>query len=450
MFITKKHLPRRAVLRGIGVSLALPFLESMVPPLMSFSEKRAPARTRFVAIEMVHGAAGSTAIGRAKNYWSPATEGSDFQISQTLKSLEPFREYLTIVSNTELQNAMALAPGEDGPMADHARSSSVFLTGAHPKMTAGSDFQAGSSIDQIYAQHVGQETAIPSLQLCIENVGGLTGACSLDYSCAYTNTISWASPTKPLPMQSDPRAVFERIVGRTKSKSGSILDTILEQATGLRNQLGNGDRLRMDEYLEDVRDVEQRIQKVEKENASGTTGALPGFPISIPQSFEDHVKLMFDLQLLAFAGDVTRVVSFKMSIDRSNRIYPESGITTPFHTLSHHREDPEKIEQFAELNQYHVSLVARFLVRLRDTREGDGNLLDQSVVLYGSPMGDSHVHGHKFLPVFLVGKANGELRGNTHRKCADGTSLSNVLLTLLHKLGVPLDRIGDSTGEVSI
>lgn len=458
MFITKNHLSRRTFLQGLGVSLSLPLLDSMVPALTPLSKTAASPKSRFAAIEMVHGAAGSTPLGRSRNYWSPAGEGPDFEFTTTLKSLEPLRKYMTIVSNTELHNAMSLVPDEDGPMADHARSSAVFLTAAHPKRTEAADIRSGPSIDQIYAQQVGHETPLASIQLCIEN-NSLADGCGHGYSCAYTNTISWASPSTPLPMEVAPRAIFDRMfapsaVDKTspprQARNGSILDAVSNAAAQLKRQLGKGDRTRMSEYLDAVREVEQRIQKIENDNSNGRPRTLPQAPTSVPDSFEDHVKLMFDLQLLAFMGDITRVASFKMGVDRSLRVYPESGVTTPFHVLSHHRETPEKIEEFAKLNQYHVSRVAYFLERLRSTADGDGNLLDHSVVLYGSPMGDSHVHEHRFLPLFLAGRASGTLRGNLHLRCPEDTPMANVLLAVMHKLGVDLDRIGDSTGDVAI
>jgi hypothetical protein len=453
MFITKSHLSRRTVLRGLGVSLGLPFLDSMVPAQTRLHRTAAIPKPRFVAIEMVHGAAGSTTIGRANNYWSPAQEGRNFAFTETLKPLEPLRDYITVVSNTELHNAMSLVPDEDGPMADHARSSAVFLTAAHPKRTENEDIRSGPSIDQIYAQHVGRETRLPSMQLCIEN-NSVSGGCGYGYSCAYTHTISWSSPTTPLPMEQSPRRVFQRMFGAEEqgssvARTGSILDALPDAVVRLKQRLGITDRSRLAEYLDDVRALEKRIQKVENQNATGQR-ALVDAPLSVPDSFDAHLDLMFDLQRLALQCDITRVVSFKMGMDRSQRVYPESGITTPFHTLSHHRESPEKIEEFARLNQYHVGKVAAFLDDLRNTHDGDGNLLDHSVVLYGSPMGDSHVHEHRFLPLFLAGKANGAFHGNSHVLCPVDTPMANVLLTVTRKLGVDIDRIGDSTGEVAL
>jgi hypothetical protein len=458
MYISKIHISRRAVLRGVGASIALPFLDAMLPALTPLSRIPAGPKPRFVAIEMVHGAAGSTALGRAKNYWSPAAAGANFEFTPTLKPLEPLRTYLTVISNTELHNAMSLAADEDGPMADHARSSAVFLTAAHPRRTEGDDIRSGPSIDQIYSQHAAADTPIPSLQLSIEN-SSMAGGCGHGYSCAYTNTISWASPAKPLAMEASPRIVFERLFGFPSARSvpkaerpanRSILDTVPGVVARLKSRLGAMDRNRVNDYLESIREVERRIHNIEETNAAGPDRKLLGAPASVPDSFDEHAKLMFDMQVLAFSADITRVCTFKMGIDRSQRVYPESGVTAPFHSLSHHHEDPEQIEEFAKLNRYHVSKVAEFLQHLRDTPEADGNLLDHSLVLYGSPMGDSHVHEHKFLPLFLAGRANGMFRGNLHVRCQPETPMANVLLTVLHKLGVDIDRVGDSTGEVAL
>jgi len=455
MFITKKHISRRTILRGLGATIALPLLDSMVPALTPWAKTAATPKTRFVAIEMVHGAAGSTAIGRSKNYWSPAKDGTDFEFTQTLKSLEPLRKYVTVVSNTDLHNAMSLTPDEDGPMADHARSSAVFLTAAHPRRVADADIQSGPSIDQLYARSIANEVRIPSLQLCIED-NSMTGVCGNGYSCAYTHSISWASPTEPLPMERSPRAIFDRLfangtAGSPRARAAedaSILDSVSPSTTELKGRLDRVDRRRLDEYLDEIRDVEKRIHRIEKNKANASADALATAPLSVPDSFEEHVGLMCDLTSLAFAADITRVCSLKLGVDRSQRVYPGSGVDTPFHALSHHREDPEQIEKYAKLNAYHVSRVAPFLKRLQATADGEGNLLDHSVVLYGSPMGDSHVHAHSFLPLLLVGNANGRIKGNSHVKCPEGTPMANVLLTLGHKLGVDMDRLGDSTGEI--
>ena len=457
MYITKKHLSRRTILRGMGVSMALPLLDSMVPAQTPIRKTAAAPASRLACIEMVHGAAGSSADGIVKHYWSPTKEGRDFEFTPTLKSLEPFRDYLTVISDTDLNNARALALPEEG--ADHTRSSSVFLTAAHPKQTEGSDISCGPSLDQIYAAARGQDTPLPSIQLAIEDVGSLNGACGYGYSCVYANTISWSSPSQPLPMEIDPRVAFERLFGdggtaqervARRAADRSVLDAITQEVAHLKKGLDPGDTRRLDNYLDDVREIERRIQKIEKYNASGEARALPQAPIGVPDSFDEHVRLMFDLQVLAFMANITRVSAFKMGRDVSSRVYPESGVKTPFHALSHHGESPEKVAEFARLNSYHVGKVPYFLEKLKNTPDGDGNLLDHSVVLYGSPMGDSNVHEHKRLPLFLAGHANGQLKGNLHLRCAQGTPMANVLLTLLHRLDVNQDRIGDSTGEVAI
>jgi Protein of unknown function (DUF1552) len=456
MFITKKHLSRRTILRGMGAAVALPLLDSMVPAQTPLSQTAAAARTRLACIEMVHGAAGSTVEGANKHYWSPEKTGSDFEFTQTLKPLEPFREYITIISDTDLLPAGAWAPKEEG--ADHFRSSSAYLTAAHPKMTEGADIECAVSIDQIYAQKFGQDTPLPSIQLCIESVDG-SGACDYGYACVYADTISWASSTSPLPMTVDPRMAFETLFGdgatpeerSARSKvNGSILDHLIGRVAQLQKGLGPGDRTRLNDYLDDVREIERRIQKIEKYNSSGEARQLPAAPIGVPDSFEEHVKLMFDMQVLAFMTETTRVSAFKMSRDVCQRVYPESGVKTPFHSCSHHGESPSRILEFAKLNLYHVGLLPYFLEKLKNTPDGEGSLLDHSLVLYGSPLGDSNAHNHKRVPIFLAGHANGQLRGNLHVRCDDSTPMANILLTIMHKLGVQMDRIGDSTGEVAI
>jgi len=456
MFITKKHLSRRTVLRGMGVTVALPLLDSMVPAQTPVSKTAASPKTRLACIEMVHGAAGSTGEGSEKHYWSPEKEGRDFAFSQSLEPLEPFREYITIVSDTDLHPATAWSAAEEG--ADHFRSSAVYLTAAHPKMTEGSDYYVGTSIDQLYAQQRGQDTPLPSMQLCIEYVDA-SGACDYHYACVYADTISWGSPTSPLPMTLDPRMAFENLFGdgRTPDErfarqkvNRSILDWISRDVARLQKNLGPSDRHRLSTYLDNVREIERRIERIEKYNASGETRALPSAPLGVPDSYEEHVKLMFDLQVLAFMTETTRVSAFKMSRDVSTRVFPESGVKLPFHPCSHHGENPAKIAEFAKLNRYHVSLVPYFLDKLKNTPDGDGNLLDHSMILYGSPMGDSNVHNHKRVPVFLAGHASGQLKGNLHVRCADSTPMANILLTMLHKLGVNVETFGDSTGEIAI
>jgi Protein of unknown function (DUF1552) len=456
MFVAKKHISRRTVLRGMGVTLALPLLDSMVPAQTPLRRTAAFPRIRLACIEMVHGAAGSTDEGSRQHLWSPETEGSTFDFSYSLEPLAPFREYITIVSGTDARQAEAFMPAEVG--GDHFRSSAVFLTAAHPKLTGGADVFGGVSVDQLYAQHAAPDTPLPSIQLGID-LPYLTNSCAFAYNCIYMDAVSWASPTHPLPPVVNPRTAFENLLGNQGSATdraclrragASILDGIGPESTRLQNTLGPGDRRRLSQYLEEVRGIERRIQAIEEHNASGEKRDLFAAPIGVPDSWEDHVKLMFDLQALAFAAEITRVSTFKMSHDVSNRIFPESGVRAAFHTLSHHDELPSKIAEFAKLNRYHVGVVPYFLEKLKNTPDGDGSLLDHALVLYGSPMGDSQTHNHRRVPLFLAGRACGQVKGNLHRICQAGTPQANALLTIAHKLGVPIESIGDSTGEIAI
>ena len=456
MFLTKKHLSRRTVLQGMGATIALPFLESMLPAQTPLAKTAAASPTRLACIEMVHGAAGSTVEGAEKHYWSPAKAGSDFEMGESLKPLEPLRDYITIISHTDLKPATANTPAEVG--ADHFRSSATFLTAAHSKMTEGADIYQGTSIDQMYAQKFGQDTPLPSIQLSIESTDG-AGACDYGYSCVYSDTICWASPTSPLPMTRDPRQAFESLFGdganssqravRLKEKR-SILDQVTRDVDRLRKELPSSDRNRLASYLEDLREIERRIQRIEAYNSGGGARELPTAPIGVPDSFEEHAQLMFDLQVLAFQAGITRVSAFKMSRDVCQRVYPESGVKTSFHSASHHGETGEKLAEYARLNQYHVSKVAYFIDKLKNTPDGDGNLLDHTLMLYGSPMGDSNVHNHIRVPIFLAGHANGKVKGNLHVIADAGTPMANVLLTILHKVGMSDELIGDSTGVFSI
>jgi hypothetical protein len=453
-FLTHKHLDRRTVLKGIGATIALPLLDAMVPAVRASAADR---KLRLVAVEMVHGAAGSTAYGLEKNLWAPAATGSAFDLSPTaLSPLEPWRDYVTIVSNCDVRNAEAFLPPEIG--GDHFRSAAVFLTQSHPHQTQGSDLKAGTSLDQIFAQKFGQETPMPSMQLCVENVDQ-AGGCFYGYSCAYTDSISWATPEEPLPMVRDPRAVFDQLFGigatpearaARRRRDRSILDWVTQSTNQLKNNLGPADRARLSDYLDDVREIERRIQKVEAQNSSGEARALPGAPIGVPDSYDEHVKLMFDMQVVAFASDVTRVVAFKLSRDVSNRVYPETGVKTGFHIASHHQEREDRIQDLAKINKYHVSLVPYFLKKLKETPDGDSNLLENSLLLYGSPMGNSNVHNHKRCPLFLAGHAGGKLKGNLHIKAADGTPMANAMLAALKVLGVDIDTFGDSTKAMDL
>ncbi len=454
MFITKRHIPRRTILKGIGASVALPLLESMLPAMAAAPNPK----LRLVCLEMVHGAAGCTRFGEQKNMWSPAAAGRDFDLTpSSLLPLAPFKDDLTIVSNTDMHPAEAWEPHELG--GDHFRSSAVFLTQTHPKHTQSSDVRAGVSFDQMVAHRFGQDTPLPSIQLAIESVDQ-AGGCMYGYSCVYTDTMSWETPAKPLPMVRDPRMVFDQLFGvggsreeraHRRKTDRSILDWITHRVASLKTNLGPADRQRLDEYFDNVREIERRITRVEQQNATGEARQLPAAPIGVPDNWEEHVKLMFDLQLLAFVGNTTRVSSFKMSRDVNGRVFPPTGVNTGFHNASHHNENEQRIGQFAAINKYHVSVVAYFIDKLKKTQEGDGTLLDQTLVLYGSPMGNSNLHNHKRVPLFLVGRAGGALKGGLHFKAPDGTPSANMFLTLLHRIGLDdLESFGDSTGEIEI
>lgn len=459
-FITGKRMQRRTFLRGMGASVAVPFLDAMVPAgrLRGARAVDEANPTRLVAIELVHGSAGSNEWGATQNLWAPAEVGRNFDLTPSaLLPLDPWREYLTIISNTDVRMAEAFEPHEIG--GDHFRSSAVFLTQQHPKQTESSDVYVGTSLDQIHAQRFGQDTPIPSMQLCIENVDQ-AGGCAYGYSCVYTDSISWSAPTEPLPMIRDPRVAFDLLFGAggtpeeralRRRTSGSILDWITEDMARMRRQLGPADHARLDRYLDNVREIERRIESVEARNRSGDERQLPGAPPGVPDSFTEHVHLMFDLQALAFASDMTRVFSFKTGRDASSRVYPESGTDTPFHPASHHGGREDAILDFATINRYHVSMLPYFLQKLKDIDEGGTDLLEKTMIIFGSPMADGNVHNHRRAPLIVLGKANGRLKGNLHLKAPAGTPMANAMLSLLHELGHDdMDSFGDSTGDFSL
>jgi hypothetical protein len=451
-FLTGTHLSRRTFMRGAGATVALPFLDAMVPAGRAWSGQEI-AKTRLIAMENSHGAAGSNTWGATQNLWSPAQVGRDFDLGPTsMASLEPYREYLTIVSNTDCRMAEAFEPPEVG--GDHFRSTAVFLTQSHPKQTEGSDVYTGTSMDQLFAGRFGQDTPIPSMQLCIENVNQ-AGGCAYGYTCVYTDSVSWASPSEPLPLIRDPRVAFEQLFGagstnlernQRRLADRSILDVIAARVGELKRTLGAADQRRMDQYLEDVREIERRIQMVEARNTSGEVRELPEAPPGVPDSFAEHMRLMFDLQVLAFQSDMTRVFSFKLARDSSGRVFPESGSEKGFHPASHHGDNKEAVLEFAKINKYHVSMLPYLLDKLKASQEGDGTLLDKTMVVYGSPMGDPNVHNHRRCPLITLGHANGKLPGGLHLKAPDGTPMANAMLSMLHTLGLDdLRSFGDST-----
>lgn len=440
VFLTKRHLSRRTLLRGAGAALALPFLESMIPAGAVRAASSAP-RARLACIYVPHGAVMSR--------WTPARVGRDFEFTEILKPLEPFRDFVNVVSGLGLP----LAYGQDASAgANHTRSSAVYLTGAKPGV--GAEAELGVSADQVAARHIGQDVALPSLELCIEG-GSLS--CGAGLSCAYRNTISWQTPTSPLPMENNPQVVFERLFGdgstaeeraSRRAQARSLLDSIMDEAASLQRTLPASDRARLDRYLTDVREVERRIALAGAQ-APGSM-KLPTAPTGIPDDFDAHIKLMFDLQVLAWQADVTRVTTLMFAKEVSNAVYPASGVREPFHNLSHHSNVPENIARLAQLNQYHVRTFAYLLEKLRNTPDGEGTLLDHSLVLYGSGMSNSNQHDHDPLPIVVAGGAAGRMKGGRHIQVAAGTPLSNLLLAMLHKLDVPADSFGDSTGTVDI
>jgi len=457
-FISGKHIPRRTFLRGMGATVALPFLDAMIPAGRLWRGEEIN-KTRLVCIEEVHGTAGCNEWGASQHFYAPEKLGRDFTMSpaSALKPFEPFQDYLTVVSNTDCRMAESFTSPEIG--GDHFRSTAVLLTQAHPKQTQGSDIYVGTSLDQLHAQRYGQDTPLPSMQMCIEPTDQ-AGGCWYNYHCAYTDAMSWASPTQPLPVIRDPRVAFDRLFGAGGSPeerairrrtNRSILDWVAEEVSWLKGEVGSEDRQRIDRFLENVREVERRIELTETRNASGAARELPEAPTGVPDSYSEHMRMMFDIQLLAFEMDLTRVISLKTGRDASSRIFPESGVDKPFHAASHYGNDPETITEYNELCRYRMGTIAPFVEKLKNTVEGDTHLLDKTVILWGSAMGDSNIHQHRRCPLIMLGRGNGVLEGNLHVKAPDGTPMANAMLSLLHGLGHDhMDSFGDSTGELSL
>ncbi|MGV3708689.1 MAG: DUF1552 domain-containing protein [Gemmatimonas sp.] len=453
---TRQPLDRRTFLQGMGAMVALPYLDIMRPVGRgALAAEAAADPTRLLFMEMVHGAAGCSPYGLSEHLWAPAGIGNGFDLSDTsLAPLEPWRKYLTIISNTDVRMAEAYKSEEIG--GDHFRSSAVFLTQAHPTQTEGSDIFVGTSMDQMYAKRYGQTTPIPSMQLCIEPLDR-AGGCAYGYSCMYTDSISWSSPTEPLPMIRDPRVAFEQLFGaggtpreraaRIRS-TGSVLDWITARVGQLQSQLGATDRQRMDQYLQNIREIERRIQHVEARNSTGEERELAGAPTGVPDSFDEHVKLMFDLQVLALQNDMTRVFSFKLGRDASSRVYPDSGVSTGFHPASHHGNNPARVREFAAINRYHVSLLPYLMDKLRTTMDGEKSLLEKTAILYGSPMSDGNTHNHRRAPLLVLSGDHAKFAGNLHLKAPDGTPMANAMLSFMNQLGMDdLKSFGDSSGE---
>jgi hypothetical protein len=441
VYLTRRHLSRRTLLRGAGAALALPLLESMLPAGALRAAPASQPRARLACIYVPHGAVMSK--------WTPATVGTGFEFPEILEPLEPFRTRVNVVSGMTLP----LAYGQDASAgANHTRSSAVYLSGATPG--TGSEAELGVTADQVAAKHIGQDAPLPSLELSIED-GSLS--CGTGLSCAYRNTISWQAAKSPLPMENNPQVVFERLFGdgateaeraARRAEARSLLDSVSAELTSLERSLPAGDRSRLDRYLTDVREVERRIALATQQIPPGLK--LPAAPTGVPEDFDTHIKLMFDLQVLAWEADITRVTTLMFAKEVSNAIYPASGIRDPFHNLSHHSNIPDNIAKLAQLQQYHVRTFGYLLQKLHDTPDGDGSLLDHSMVMYGSGMSNSNQHDHKPLPIILAGGACGKLAGGRHIKATSETPLSNLLLSMLHKLDIPATSFGDSTGTVEI
>jgi hypothetical protein len=436
-FLTQKRLSRRAVLKGVGAAVALPLLESMIPA--GAARAAAPPRIRTGFVYFPHGATMSR--------WTPEKSGRDFELSEILAPLAPYKDAINVIS--DLSHPMAYGAG--GATAHHNRSSAVFLSGA--KAQEGPKAHLATTLDQVIAKALGQDTPLPSLELMIDEPSLSCG----DLSCAYRNTISWQSPVSPLPMENNPQVVFERLFGdggtaaersARRVQAVSLLDAVTTQISTLERTLPGSDRERLDQFLTDVREIERRIQKTAARSTENLD--IPARPAGIPESIEEHIKLMMDLQVLAWAADITRVTTFLLACELSNDVYPASGVRDSFHILSHHSNIEANKARFAVLNRYHVSLYAYLLSKLAQTADGDGTLLDHSLVLYGSGMSDGNQHNHGPLPVVLAGRAGGALTTGRHLRNDEGTTMSNLLLAMLHTLGIEQEKFGDSTGPLSI
>src|SRR5687767_14991507 len=438
MIITRKALPRRTFLRGLGATVALPLLDAMVPSMTALARSAAAPVRRLGFVYMP--------MGCDLSRWTPAGDGRLIELSPTLQALAPVVDQLTVISNLELKNAY---PGT------HATSNAAFLSAATAKWTESTDYHLGTTVDQIAAKQIGNQTLLPSLELSMDLLQTV-GQCDNGYACVYQNNLSWSSPTTPLPAEAHPRIVFERLFGEGGTSTerraalrrrASLLDWVREDITRLQNRLGPEDRTRVGQYLDTVREVERRIQKAEAETADDNLPDLDR-PVGVPASYADHARLMFDLQVLALQADVTRVITFQLARETSNRTYPEIGVPDPHHPLTHHGNDPEKIARMAKINAFHVSLFAYYVEKLKATQDGDATLLDHSLCLYGSGMGNPNIHDHVNLPIVVAGGGAGRVKGARHIKYEEPTPLANLHLTLLERMGVRLDAFADSKGKV--
>jgi len=447
-YITGKHLSRRTMLRGFGTALALPLLDSMLPALKAAKNTAAAPTVRLAFVYVPNGI--------IPGAWTPKEDGKNFEFTRTMKAIEPFREHLNVLSGLAQINGRALGDGAG----DHARAGATWLTGVHPKKTEGAGIHAGVSADQIAAKEFGKSTQLASLEIGLESPT-LAGGCDSGYSCAYSNTISWRSDTTPQPMEINPRVIFERLFGEGDStdpkarmaalkEQGSLLDYITGDIDRMETNLGPRDRGKLSEYLDSIRDVERRIQMAEAQNDKMKVPVIER-PAGVPAEFEEHAKLMMDLQVIAFQADLTRVITFMMGREGSDRSYRNIGISDGHHPLTHHQNDPEKIEKVTQIDTYHVKMLAYYLDKLQSTKDGEGTLLDNSMVLYGSSICDGNAHTHHDLPLVLAGGAGGQIKGGRHIRFPKETPMNNLLLTMLDKARVPVpEKLGDSTGEIKL
>ena len=440
MFLARKSLPRRTILRGMGSAIALPFLDAMLPAFLPSAKAAARPRLRFGVVYVPNGA--------IMQEFTPKMAGAGFEFTPILKPLEPFRDSLVVVTNLTRSH-----PGSQ--VGDHAVSAAGFLTGVWPKRTEAEDVLANTTIDQVVAQQIGQDTPLPSIEVATEDFTGYVGGCSPGFSCAYMNTISWSTPTTPLPMETNPRAVFERIFGEAGAPGGraariarerSILDSVAEESQALKRDLGARDRVRLGDYLDNIREIERRIQQAEAHGLAST--AAPDPPVGVPDSFEEHVTLQFQLLAAAWQADITRVFTFMTSRELSQRTYPQIGVNEQHHSVSHHLNNAEKMAQVVKINVYFVQMYAKFLEKLRSTEDGDGSLLDHSLIIYGAGMGDSNAHASDPLPLVAVGGGAGS--GHRHVVLPARTPVGSLWMNVAAKFGREMDRCGDATEKVDV
>jgi len=439
--VFKKHIPRRTFIRGMGVSLALPLLDSMIPARTLFAQTAAKGTSRIGFVYIPHGA--------IMDKWTPAAEGAGFEFTPILKPLEAFRDRLNVVTGLGHKAADTTAV--------HSLSPTTWLSGVRPKATQGVDAYAGVTADQVAAQAIGQDTVLPSMELATEDHSGLIGSCDRDYGCIYMNTLSWRTPTTPMPMEINPRKVFERMFGQGGSaaermariqEDRSILDAITKEASSLQVKLGPSDRQTMNQYLENIREIERRIQRAEKSQGDADL-QLPSRPAGVPFDFEEHVRLMYDLMVVAYQANITRVITFMVSREVSNRTYPQVNVSDGHHAISHHQNRAEKMEKNVRIQTFNIGMFREFVEKLKNTPDGDGSLLDNIVLLYGSNMSNSNAHDHFPLPNLVLGGAAGRLKGGRHLRYADHTPMTNLLVTMLDKAGVRQESLGDSTGTLA-